>query len=95
MKNTKLIHLFNQFCNQNNINHQLIRPRTPRHNGKVERSHRNDNQRFYTNLKFYSYEDLLVQMKAYLKRSNNISMQTLDWLSPNQMRDKLTKNNTL
>lgn len=72
-----------------NIQHKLIRPRTPRHNGKVERSHRNDQQRFYSYLKFYSYNDLLVQMKAYLKRSNNIPMQSLNWLTPLEVRQKL------
>ena len=40
------------------IKHHKIRPRTPEHNGKVERSHRNDNERFYSYLKFYSLEDL-------------------------------------
>lgn len=35
------------FLNVLGTNHQLIRPRTPRHNGKVEGSHRNDNERFY------------------------------------------------
>ncbi len=79
-------------CNDLNIKHQLIRPRTPRHNGKVERSHRNDNERFYKYLSFYSYDDLLLQMKRYLNRSNNIPMQTLNWLSPIEMRDKLNKN---
>lgn len=88
-KKTNKIHPFDNLCNQLNIEHKLIRPRTPRHNGKVERSHRNDQQRFYSFLKFYSYDDLLIQMKAYLKRSNNIPMQTLDWLSPIQMRHKL------
>ena len=29
------------------INHKLIPPRTPWHNGKVERSHRNDQRYFY------------------------------------------------
>ena len=29
------------------IRHKLIRPYTPRHNGKVERSHREDQKRFY------------------------------------------------
>ena len=51
--------------NQLNITHQLIRPRTPRHNGKVERSHRNDNERFYNNLKFDSLEDLRNKGKKY------------------------------
>jgi len=93
-KQTSIVHPFDVLCNQLNIEHKLIRPRTPRHNGKVERSHRNDNQRFYKYLKFYSYDDLLIQMKAYLKRSNNIPMQVLSWLSPIQMRDKLKINTT-
>ena len=79
--------------NAADLEHKLIRPRTPRHNGKVERSHRNDQQRFYNYLSFYSYEDLLIQMKAYLKRSNNIPMQILNWLTPLQMRDKLKNDN--
>lgn len=28
------------------IKHHKIQPRTPQHNGKVERSHRNDNESF-------------------------------------------------
>ena len=30
----------------------------PRHNGKVERSHRKDNERFYSKRSFYSLADL-------------------------------------
>ena len=40
-------------------------------------------------LKFYSYEDLQTQMKAYLKRSNNIPMQVLGWISPIEKRNKI------
>lgn len=90
---TDKTHPFDNFCNDLGITHKLIRPRTPRHNGKVERSHRNDNERFYKYLSFYSYNDLLLQMKRYLNRSNNIPMQTLNWLSPIQMRHKIINNN--
>jgi len=31
-------------------------------------------------------------LKGYLKRSNNIPMQVLNWLSPIQKRDQLKKN---
>lgn len=72
------------------IKHQLIRPRTPRHNGKVERSHRNDQRRFYSWLTFYSLEDLRKQMKAYLKRSNDIPMSVLGWKSPKEKRKELS-----
>lgn len=92
-KSTKRIHPFDILCDELSIKHQLIRPRTPRHNGKVERSHRNDGERFYKYLSFYSYDDLIIQMKSYLKRSNNIPMQTLKWLSPLQMRHQIKNNN--
>ena len=89
-------HLLDKFCRINKIEHKLIKPRTPRHNGKVERSHRSDNERFYKTLKFYSFEDLVLQMRAYLKRSNNIPISVLatrdgkeKWLTPKQKRKEL------
>lgn len=88
-KKNKQLHLFDQLCDELSITHKLIRPRTPRHNGKVERSHRNDQLRFYSILKFHSLEDLNLQMKAYLKRSNNIPSSSLNWLSPLQKRENL------
>lgn len=92
---TDKIHPLDALLNELNITHKLIRPRTPRHNGKVERSHRNDQQRFYSYLQFFSYDDLLKQMKAYLKRSNNIPMQSLNWLSPLEMRQKIIEKNNI
>ena len=50
-----------------------------------------DQQRFYSYLRFYSYNDLLTQMKAYLKRSNNIPMQILNWMTPIEKRKQLKK----
>ena len=94
-KKTDKTHPVDTLLNSFDINHKLIKPRTPRHNGKVERSHRNDQNRFYNYLKFYSYDDLLKQMKAYLKRSNNIPMQSLNWLSPLQMRQLIIQKNNI
>ena len=71
------------------IKHYKIRPRTPEHNGKVERSHRNDNERFHSYLKFYSFEDLQEQGARYLKRSNNIPMAVLGYLTPKEKRTEL------
>jgi len=82
-------HKLDTLCKKLGIIHKLIKPRTPRHNGKVERSHRNDNERFYKYLKFYSYDDLLKQMKAYLKRSNNIPTCVLGWKIPLDRRKEL------
>jgi transposase InsO family protein len=85
----KITHPFNEFLTGQGIIQQVIRPRTPRHNGKVERSHRNDNERFYKTLKFYSYQDLLDQGKKYLKRSNNIPTIVLNWMTPLEKRREL------
>jgi len=74
---TTRIHLLDILYNTLGIEHKRIRPRTPRHNGKVERSQRSDQERFYNWLKFYSDNDLLIQMKRYLRRSNNIPRQIL------------------
>ena len=82
----KKIHPLDNLCIKENIYHHKIKPRTPRHNGKVERSHRNDNERFYNNLKFYSLEDLRYQAKLYLKRSNNIPMAVLNYKTPKEQK---------
>ena len=78
--------LFERTLKQCGVQHKLIRPYTPRHNGKVERSHRNDQERFYNYLRFYSYDDLLIQMKRYMNRANRIPMKVLGWLSPVEKR---------
>ena len=64
------------------IRHKLIRPFTPRHNGKVERSHRKDNEEFYASHKFYSYEDFKKQLAARQRHYNNFPMRPLNWHSP-------------
>ena len=88
---TDRVHAFDILCRELNICHKTIRPRTPWHNGKVERSHRNDQERFYNHLSFYSYEDLQFQMRRYLYRSNRIPMAVLGWKSPIQKRQALER----
>lgn len=82
-------HILEIRCKELGICHKRIRPRTPRHNGKVERSHRNDQERFYNHLSFYSLSDLKAQMKQYLRRSNRIPMAVLGWISPIDKRNEL------
>ncbi len=73
------------------INHTLIPPRTPWHNGKVERSHRNDQRYFYNWETFRSVEELNEKLKFHLKWSNNKTMRTLGRKSPMQLlKEKLT-----
>ena len=77
-----LLTLFEATAAKLHIRHKLIRPYTPRHNGKVERSHREDQKRFYDRHSFYSLADFGGQLTAHQNRSNNIPMRPLHWLSP-------------
>lgn len=86
---SKKVHPMDKLLNSLHIKHHKIRPRMPEHNGKVERSHRNDNERFYSYLKFYSIEDLRKQGADYLRRSNRIPMQVLKYLTPIEKRRQL------
>ena len=72
------------------IVHKLIPPRTPWQNGKVERSHRNDQRYFYDWEKFDSVQDLNEKMARHLLWSNNKTMRTLGRKSPVQLlKEKL------
>lgn len=66
------------------IRHKLIRPYTPRHNGKVERSHREDQKRLYDTHSFYSLADFSAQLDIHMRRSNQRPMRPLLWASPIQ-----------
>ena len=65
-----------------NIGHQLIPPRTPWHNGKVERSHRNDQRYLYDWETFRDVDELNLKLAEHLIWSNNKSMRTLGRKSP-------------
>ena len=79
--------LFQVHLEQHGIQHKRIRPYTPRHNGKVERSHRKDNERFYATHQFYSFEDFAKQLKEYNRKDyNHFPMRPLGWKTPNQVR---------
>lgn len=72
------------------IAHKLIPPRTPWHNGKVERSHRNDQRYFYDWETFCSVEDLNVKLAKHLMWSNSKPIRTLGNKSPMELlREKL------
>lgn len=67
------------------IRHKLIKPYTPRHNGKVERSHRKDNEYFYASRKFYSFHDFQKQLAVWNRAYNTFPMRPLNWHSPLQV----------
>ena len=67
------------------IRHKRIKPYTPKHNGKVERSHRKDNEEFYAIHKFYSFDDFKKQRAGRQRQYNNFPMRPLNRLSPKQV----------
>jgi transposase len=67
------------------IRHKLIAPATPRHNGKVERSHRSDQERFYNDRQFFSVKYIKDQMTRYIRESNRRPLMAHGWRSAQQM----------
>lgn len=82
---------FDTALGKSGIHHKLIAPRTPWHNGKVERSHRNDQRYFYDWEMFGSVEELNKKLRNHLRWSNHKTMRTLGRKSPIQLlEEKLT-----
>ena len=69
---------------------KLIRPYTPRHNGKVERSHREDQKRFYDTHRFYSFADFGGQEASHQSLSNSRPMRPLHWAAPRDVLSSFT-----
>lgn len=76
--------LFDIILRKLGIQHKTTRPFSPWQNGKVERSHRIDGERFYSR-KFYSLDSFLKAHKRYANRYNNIVQKVLNFKSPNQV----------
>ena len=66
----KPLTLFEKTLAKLRIHHKKIKPFTPRHNGKVERSHRKDNEEFYAYHTFYSFDDFTKQLAVRQRRYN-------------------------
>ena len=66
------------------IEYKVIKPHTPKENGRVERSHRKDQERFYYKKVFWNLEDLRNRGKTWRIEYNNFPMRPLGWLSPNE-----------
>ena len=84
------ITLFERTAAALGIRHKLIRPYTPRHNGKVERSHREDQRRFYDSHRFYSLADFDAQLTVHRRASNHRPMRPLLYRSPNDFLHSYT-----
>lgn len=74
------------------MKHRRTRPYSPWQNGKVERSHKIDGERFYSRNEFTSVDDLKKKLKRYNNRYNNIAKKVLGFKSPNQIVEEYKLN---
>ena len=77
--------LFEKGLEEAGIIYHRIRVATPRHNVKVERQHRIDQQRFYDHLHMFNLEDGRKQLAVYQKKSNDYIKHCLGLRSPNEV----------
>ena len=77
--------LFEKGLEKAEIRYHRIRVATPRHNGKVERQHRIDEQRFYSKMRMYSLADGREQLRRYNIKSNSYIKICLGFRSPNEV----------
>lgn len=81
----KTIHALDIFCGQNNIIHYLIDPGKPTQNGTIERSHGEDQRKFYEQNKFQSASDLKNKIRLWNDYYNNLEHCSLNGKTPNEM----------
>lgn len=79
------LHGFDILCQQLDIPHYLIDPGKPAQNGKVERSHRSDQEMFYDQVKFKSFEELKYKIKLWNMYYNDLEHCGLNGKTPNEM----------
>ena len=80
---SKHLTMFEKALEELGILYHRIQIATPRHNGKVERQHRQDEARFYKQMRMYNLEDGRKQLAVYQKKSNNYIKTCLGMRSPN------------
>lgn len=79
------LHDLDLLCQKHNIIHYLIDPGKPAQNGKVERSHRTDQEMFYDRRKFKTILGLERAIKQWNIAYNNLEHCALDGRTPNEV----------
>ena len=83
--------LFEKTLKELGIEYKRIKPYTPRHNGKVERSHGKDQLYFYNSRTFFNLKDLETQVARRMYEYNRFPMKPLGWQSPIEFLDNYNK----
>ena len=78
-------HPLDRFCAERGIVHYLIDPGHPAQNGKVERSHRSDQETLYDSAVFRSPRDLREKVALWNIEYNNLEHCGLGGKTPNEM----------
>jgi len=80
----KSLHALDSACRERIIKHYLIDPGKPAQNGAVERSHREDPEKFYDELSFASAEDLRYRVRLWNMYYNDLEHCGLNGKTPNE-----------
>lgn len=78
------LHGFDILCQDLGIEHYLIDPGKPAQNGKVERSHRSDQEMFYDRIKFKNISELEYKIRLWNMCYNDLEHCGLNGLTPNE-----------
>ena len=81
----KTIHALGVFCGENNIVHYLIDPDKPTQNGNVEKSHGEDQRKFYGQNIFRSVGDLKRKVRVWNDYYNDLEHCGLDGKTPDEV----------
>jgi len=79
------LHSLDILCQKLNIIHYLIDPGKPAQNGRVERSHRTDQEMFYNRHEFKTILGLRRAIKQWNANYNNLEHIALGGKTPNEM----------
>lgn len=80
----KSLHALDEACRNYGIKHYLIDPGKPAQNGTVERSHREDQEKFYERATFRSAEELRYRLRLWNMYYNDLEHCGLNGKSPNE-----------
>lgn len=83
------LHAFDLACQRHDAIHYLIDPGKPAQNGKVERSHRSDQEIFYDRNSFRTLKDLKKKIRIWNREYNDLEHCGLGGKTPNEMLELL------
>ncbi len=81
----KTVHALDRWCAEHDVVHYLIDPGKPAQNGTIERSHREDEQRFYQRNTFKTPQQLKKKIRLWNEYYNDLEHCGLDGKTPNEV----------